>query len=112
MSNFPWLQWTKVGRDTGAREEDHGCDGPGQLDLRASVDLHGLATWLLILFRSPVMKVRLTDSTPILGSVVFMMPIEKLIVAMPALTSAGPIRETAAAAASNAATTPNKSRRE
>ena len=74
--------------------------------------LKASATWLPILFRSPVMKVRLTDSAPILGSVVFMMPIEKLIVAMPALTSAGPIRETAAAAASNAATTPNKSRRE
>ena len=70
------------------------------------------ARWLPILLRSPVMKVRLTDSAPILGSMVFMMPIEKLIVAMPASASRGPIRETPAAAASNAATTPNKSRRE
>jgi len=58
------------------------------------------------------MKVRLTDSAPILGSMVFMMPIEKLIVAMPASAPRRPIREAPAAAASNAATTPNKSRRE
>jgi len=49
MSDLPRLQWTNVSRGTGAREEDHGSDGPGQLDLRASVDLRGLATVVALL---------------------------------------------------------------